>query len=224
MNANRQADLQRKLAVAPVPKPPAGLAERIKTEIPKELRFDVNRERVQFARSLRLSLAVAASVIVIIASAFLALRIMDTADQNRNPEAKPATIAIPRRITPLPAAPPLAAPPAASAPAANEAPKNLALKKVKKQRAPAAALADEQRSRDAIAPKAEAAPAASVGGTIAAAAKTMQAVPFKDLPRDEKIRILKDRLAHGADPKEIARIARDSGLNDFADELEKKKP
>ncbi|HLJ73161.1 MAG TPA: hypothetical protein VKU62_01150, partial [Thermoanaerobaculia bacterium] len=146
MNTNRKADLQRKLAVAPVPKPPAGLAERIKTEIPKELRFDVNRERVQFARSLRLSLAVAASVIVIVSSVFLALRIVETADQQ--PEAKPATIAIPRRI-----APPAAAPPVVSAPALNEAPKNLALKKVKRQKAPAAALADEQRSRDAIAPK-----------------------------------------------------------------------
>ncbi|HKO00450.1 MAG TPA: hypothetical protein VJ032_02085 [Thermoanaerobaculia bacterium] len=76
MNANRKADLQRKLALAPVPKPPAGLAERIKTEIPKELRFDAARERERLSHSVRFSIAVAASVIVVISSAYLALQIM----------------------------------------------------------------------------------------------------------------------------------------------------
>ena len=213
MNANRKADLQRKLAVAPVPKPPAGLAERIKTEIPKELRFDINRERDRFARSLRSSLAVAASVIVIISSAFLALRVMETADQKQE-VARPA---VPAKNAPVPVrlAPP--PPPTAAATVGDEVPKTLALKKQRRQRVPAAV--EEQRSLDAASANVER--AVTVAPSVAAA-KTMQSVPFKDLPRDEKIRILKDRLAHGADRKDIARIARDSGLNEFADSLEKK--
>ncbi|HEY6842688.1 MAG TPA: hypothetical protein VI391_00855 [Thermoanaerobaculia bacterium] len=220
MNANRKADLQRKLAVAPVPKPPAGLAERIKTEIPKELRFDVNRERDRFQRSLRVSLAVAASVIVVISSAFLALHVMETADQNPQQITPPArTIAVPVQV-PAPPPPPKATPVAQNEPAKPK----VALKKELKRQAPPAAAAEETRALDAASSNVVAAPAApaAVGGV--AAAKTMQAVAFKDLPRDEKIRILKDRLAHGADPKEIAKTARDAGLKDFADELEKKKP
>ncbi|HJT16572.1 MAG TPA: hypothetical protein VJ853_04265 [Thermoanaerobaculia bacterium] len=218
MNANRKADLQRKLAVAPVPKPPAGLAERIKTEIPKELQFDVNRERDQFSHSLRVSLAVAASVIVVISSAFLAVHVMETTDQQ--PAA--AKIAVPPPV----ALPPSAAPPAAAPLVVNQPAKprlTVARKKERKRQAPA--VANETRALDAassnVVAEPPAAPAA-VGGV--AAAKTAQAVPFRDLSREEKIRILKDRLAKGADPKEIVKEARDAGLNDFADELEKKKP
>ena len=40
MSPNRKAELQRKLTLAPIPKPPAGLADRIKDEIPKKLAFD----------------------------------------------------------------------------------------------------------------------------------------------------------------------------------------
>lgn len=211
MNANRKADLQRKLAVAPVPKPPAGLAERIKTEIPKELRFDVNRERDRYSRSVRFSLAVAASVIVVISSAFLALRVMNTADATA--ERKP-TAAVPVRIVP-PSPPPAAV---AAPPLAQDLPK-LAVRSRKAQKPAASREVRRTQSLDDMA-KNEAAPAAPAP---AAAAAKLQ-IPFKDISRDEQIRILKDRLAHGADPKEIARIARDAGLNDFADEVEKKKP
>ena len=78
MNADRRANLQRKLAVVSVPKPPAGLAAKIKSDIPKELRFSAERERARLAQSVRLSMAVAASVIVIIATAYLALQVTST--------------------------------------------------------------------------------------------------------------------------------------------------
>ena len=219
MNANRKADLQRKLAVAPVPKPPAGLAERIKTEIPKELRFDVTRERARFARSLRLSLGVAASVIVIVSSAFLALRVMETADQ-KNETLKPA--AATPILTPARMAAPQVPATTNGAPLRDENKPKLASKKQRQQKAPAAV--EEQRSLDAVAKNEVAAPAAPAAAAATAKTMALQAIPFKDLSREEKVRILKDRLAHGADPKEIARAARESGLNDFADELEKKKP
>ena len=199
MNANRKADLQRKLAVAPVPKPPAGLAERIKTEIPKELRFDIDRERDRFSRSVRFSLAVAASVIVVVSSAFLALHVINTADQP-----------VARRAVPVAVPPP---PPPIAVPEKQEAPKKLVAKRSRKQQAP---RAEETRVLDATAKTAVVAAAPAVAN--------MQSIPFKDLSRGEQIRILKDRLAHGADPKDIIRAARDAGLNDFANELEKKKP
>jgi hypothetical protein len=46
-------------------------------------------------------------------------------------------------------------------------------------------------------------------------------VPWKDASRETKIKILKEELARGADPKEVARVAREAGLNEFADSLEK---
>jgi len=61
MTANRRADLQRKLAMKPVEKPPAGLATRLKKDIPTELRFNAELERKRFGRSVQLSMAVAAS-------------------------------------------------------------------------------------------------------------------------------------------------------------------
>src|SRR6266508_3914082 len=110
MNANRKADLQRKLTLAPVPKPPAGLAERIKTEIPKELRFSAERERERFTRSVRFSMAVAASVIVVISAAYISLLMtrMDqstvTAPKRQKPVAEPQAEAMGKVAAAAPAA------------------------------------------------------------------------------------------------------------------------
>jgi hypothetical protein len=74
MTANRKADLQRKLALAPVPKPPADLADRIKAEIPKQ--FDVNRERARFRQAVSFNVRVAASIILLVSSVYLALHLL----------------------------------------------------------------------------------------------------------------------------------------------------
>ena len=73
---NRRAELQRKLASTPAPKPPADLAERIKKQIPENLRFDADQERERFGSAIGLNLGVAASILVLVATAFLALRIL----------------------------------------------------------------------------------------------------------------------------------------------------
>lgn len=73
---SRRAELQRKLELKAVPKPPADLAQRIKNDIPKELRFNAEDERERFGNSIAMNMGVAASVIVLIATAFLALRIV----------------------------------------------------------------------------------------------------------------------------------------------------
>ena len=49
MTTKRKAELQRRLSMASVPKPPAGLADRIKRDIPELL--DTTRDRERFSRS-----------------------------------------------------------------------------------------------------------------------------------------------------------------------------
>ena len=249
MNANRKADLQRKLALAPVPKPPAGLAERIKTEIPKELRFDAARERERLSHSVRFSIAVAASVIVVISSAYLALQIMTRVDQTTAPPAAVPVRALPHVIAPAP-------PPEARAEKNEEVqqkkPAKLASRrqraKEKKEQQPVAAVAVAEpaaptmnvMSKAAQAPammdRAEAIPiremtTSPISGkallregnkVYEEAAKTnLRSVPWKDVSRETKIEILKFELARGADRQAVIRTAREAGLNEFADSIEK---
>ena len=104
MSPNRKADLQRKLALAPVPKPPAGLADRIKREIPKQLAIqDTELERRRFSRAVAFNMRVAASILLLISSVYLCLNIlsrgakekaaMDNAERVLNAPESVATIA-----------------------------------------------------------------------------------------------------------------------------------
>lgn len=79
MTTKRKAELQRKLGIAPVPKPPADLAERIKRDIPSDLRGSVERERERFKRSSLFSLRVAASILLLIGGAFIGVQLMSRA-------------------------------------------------------------------------------------------------------------------------------------------------
>lgn len=78
MNQKRKAELQRKLAMTSVPKPPDGLADRIKADIPHDLAW-TNRQR-RFFPSPALSLRVAASILVLIASAYVVLHLLTRYD------------------------------------------------------------------------------------------------------------------------------------------------
>ena len=276
MTANRRAELQRKLAVAPVEKPPDGLAARIKNDIPKELRFNAEGERRRFAQSARISLAVAASVVVIIAAAYLGLRVTST---NTTVESAKPAAAVRDRVTPqvqeiaqAPAAPatnvpkvapepekdlkvaqhrarkpqPLAQPAIAAAPPptpAGEAPsfakevaaedqlQNIAASKTAAVAgaAPAAPMARAQ----ANAPKSEATRSPISGRVMVVSGGALDAnaqapareealKKWKDVSPEAKIQILKEELARGAEPGEVARVAREAGLNEFADSIEKK--
>ena len=92
---NRKAELQRKLAIAPVPKPPADLAKRIKSEIPEKLRAENEAERERLSDSIALNLRVAASILVLISTAFLALHLLSRAN-----EQPAATAAVTRQAAP----------------------------------------------------------------------------------------------------------------------------
>jgi len=85
MSPNRKADLQRKLALAPVPKPPAGLADRIKREIPKQLAIqDTELERRRFSRAVAFNMRVAASILLLISSVYLCLNILSRGEKERS--------------------------------------------------------------------------------------------------------------------------------------------
>ena len=56
----------------------------------------------------------------------------------------------------------------------------------------------------------------------AGSAPNVKLTSWRDTSRETKIQILKEELARGAEPGEVARVAREAGLNDFADSIEKK--
>jgi hypothetical protein len=84
MNSNRKADLQRKLSMASVPKPPAGLSERIKQDIPEFLRTEPERQR--FSKLLSVNMRVAASILLLVSSTYLCLHILSRASSDRHSE------------------------------------------------------------------------------------------------------------------------------------------
>jgi hypothetical protein len=109
MTRNRKADLQRKLAMAPVAQPPAGLAGRIKSDIPRHLAFQGANERPQPNRSLMFNLRIAASIILLASSVYVTLRLvsqngstLDTHSMGNREAVAPA----PRAAVLLPNTPP----------------------------------------------------------------------------------------------------------------------
>lgn len=79
MRPNRKADLQRKLTLVSIPKPPIGLAERIKTDIPKHLPTSTEADRRRLSSAVAFNMRVAASVLLLIGSLFFALHLLNTA-------------------------------------------------------------------------------------------------------------------------------------------------
>jgi len=118
MSPNRKADLQRKLTLAAIPKPPADLAERIKSDIPRHLAAS-EAERKRLGSAIAFNMRVAASVLLLVGSLFFAMTILKRAmDEEKHLDAfnnslktgaaPTATIAEapPRRYEPTPALPP----------------------------------------------------------------------------------------------------------------------
>lgn len=75
MNSKRRAELQRKLSMGAVPRPPAGLSDRIKGDIPQYLTAEPDRTR--FTGSVAFSMRVAASILLLITTAFVTLRLLE---------------------------------------------------------------------------------------------------------------------------------------------------
>jgi hypothetical protein len=110
MTQNRKADLQRKLALAPVAKPPEGLADRIKGEIPLNLRFEPEHERARLWQSASFNLRIAASIVLLVSSLYFALHLLSRSEPNSSPQAmsedRAAAPVRPQAIVALPNIPP----------------------------------------------------------------------------------------------------------------------
>jgi hypothetical protein len=98
MTRNRKADLQRKLTMAPVAKPPAGLADRIKRDIPQHFALQAENERAQLRKSSTFNLRIAASIILLVSSLYIALHLisrngtnLDTHSMMSDKDAAPAS-------------------------------------------------------------------------------------------------------------------------------------
>ncbi len=261
MTANRKADLQRKLTLAPVAKPPAGLAERIKREIPKDLRFNAETERERLSKAVAFNLRVAASILVLVSSAYLGLQLLSRLDEKQSVTQQSARIPVAVRAQPkvltapdaakeetqVPAAPavvrekraatrhrrPTAV---ASAPVPAVAPTAPAesVNAVAAQRASGIGTFDRVASKSAVVAADVETTTSPVSGKemrYSAKDKNVQAVtsklqderitPWASVSPAAKLKILETELTAGGDRKVIARVAREAGLTDFADSIEK---
>lgn len=76
MNSKRKADLQRKLSLAPVAKPPAALLDRLKQDIPDNLKSTVEEDRQRLSSSISSNLRIAASILLMISGLSLTLHLL----------------------------------------------------------------------------------------------------------------------------------------------------
>ncbi|HXH39717.1 MAG TPA: hypothetical protein VNN08_13895 [Thermoanaerobaculia bacterium] len=109
MTRNRKADLQRKLAMAPVATPPAGLADRIKNDIPAHLGFKPESERAQLRKAAMFNLRIAASIVLLVSSLYLVLHLLSRTESGQQPAAllsERASAPEPRPAVALPSTPP----------------------------------------------------------------------------------------------------------------------
>ena len=100
MNPKKKADLQRKLTLAQVPKPPADLADRLKRDIPPHLVMGASSEHDRFRRSVFFDVRVAASVLLVVTSAFFALQFFSRLEQPKNAAYAPRPVAASERVQP----------------------------------------------------------------------------------------------------------------------------
>lgn len=100
MNTKRRAELQRKLTLNAVPRPPAGLAERIKADIPKYL--EAESGPAKFARSMTFPMRIAASVVLVVTS--LAVTMLFVSRNSEQKMASSATAPRPVIFAPQPRA------------------------------------------------------------------------------------------------------------------------
>lgn len=76
MNSRRRAELQRKLSMGAVPRPPADLLQRLKSDIPKHL--EPQPEQEVPLRSMALTMRIAASLILLFTTGLITWRVMET--------------------------------------------------------------------------------------------------------------------------------------------------
>ena len=94
MKDRKKAELQRRLSMSPLHKPPAGLAEKIKRDIPRDLRVTED-ERARFMKFNSISLRLAASILILVGGAYFAITMLS--EKQRGPAAL-RTISMPQAL------------------------------------------------------------------------------------------------------------------------------
>lgn len=113
MNSKRRAELQRRLSMGAVPRPPADLAERIKADIPKYLDANPAPRRFVWGATMR----IAATLITLLTTALVTLQVMQPANKGAvqsNAQRETFTPAVLRYGPPQPVSATAAAPRAES--------------------------------------------------------------------------------------------------------------
>ena len=78
MNSKRRAELQRRLSMGAVPRPPAGLAERIKADIPKYLDAGPVPQRFAWGTAMR----VAATLVTLLTTALVTIELLQSREKS----------------------------------------------------------------------------------------------------------------------------------------------
>jgi hypothetical protein len=98
MTTKRKAEIQRKLTLASIPRPPKDLAGKIKADIPRYLNAESERER--FSRSIGFNLRIAASIIVLVSSLFAMLYVLNEEEPAAKSAADHSPVLLQREATP----------------------------------------------------------------------------------------------------------------------------
>ena len=175
MKPDRNAELQRKLSMVSVPKPPADLLDRIRADVPKYL------EPAPHRAPTSMNLRIAASIILLVGSAWLGIRLlsrqssMSTAVPPVAPRAAVQTPPAQQQAIPRPAPQTASVPsePALQAPATTKAPVQIAEAAPK----PVRERAREKKQLEELAENSEGRVAGGVVGATIGAAPTVAPAP-----------------------------------------------
>jgi hypothetical protein len=119
MNSKTKADLQRKLSLAPVARPPAGLVDRLKQDIPNNLKSTAEEDRQRLSSSIGFNLRVAASILLMISGVYLTMHLLAGSSARmamQSTNARTAMPPSPRTVPPQVSVVPASAPVTASQP------------------------------------------------------------------------------------------------------------
>ncbi|HET7711690.1 MAG TPA: hypothetical protein VFL80_07145 [Thermoanaerobaculia bacterium] len=89
MTTQRKAEIQRRLSMKSLPKPPAGLSDRIKSDIPANLQAAMDSERRRLSTSMAFNLRVAASILLLVTSSIFVLHVFYRADSEKSAATAP---------------------------------------------------------------------------------------------------------------------------------------
>jgi hypothetical protein len=87
---NGRRELEERLGAMGAPHPPAGLAQRIKGEIPKDLLSAMDVERLRLRRGVNLSVRIAIAVVALLLLIWLAFAVLDVREHEERPHNPPA--------------------------------------------------------------------------------------------------------------------------------------